>query len=428
MNKPPAEQIKVYLEHYGCTANRLDSEILAGLLEQAGYQLVSSPKEANVAIINTCIVKGPTQRKMERRIRELYSRLPVIVAGCFPQALKEYLIEKFPGISLVGCYSLHRIAEAVEAALSGRQCVFTDIEVTAEEKLALPKCRFNPLVEIVVIADGCIGACDYCVVKLARGWLKSASKEKIAKRIKHAVEKEGVKEVFLTAQDTGIYGLDINSSLVELLKEILSSTNKFFKLRIGMMNPRAFMLLQEELLELFEDERLYRFLHLPVQTGSNRLLQIMNRLYRAEEFLEAVKAVREFDKFFTVITDIIVGHPLETEEDYQQTLELVKEAEPDNVFVSRFEPRPWTRAAEYRQLPGWLVKRRSRELVRLVHELARKRNEQWIGKKTRILVDKEPDARNDYYKIVVTGDKFAPGEVKEVVIRGADHQQLYINS
>jgi MiaB-like tRNA modifying enzyme len=348
-------------------------------------------------------VKTPTERKILKYLKELASRGGhVVVAGCLPKA-DERVVGEFPDFSFIGT-NVKDVVPAVEVAYSGSRLVKISSD---EDKICLPKVRRNPFIEIIPVAEGCLGACSYCITKKARGSLRSYPAEKIVGRVRDAVS-QGVKEFWITGQDVGAYGLDASSSLPELLSGI-SEVEGNFRVRVGMANPNHVKTILKELLEAFEDERIYRFLHVPVQSGNDQVLRDMGREYRVEDFRRVVAAFRKkFD--VTVSTDVIAGYPTEDEEAFQDTVNLIKEVEPDILNVSRFWPRPNTKAAELKEHPGRETNRRSRILNQVFKEVGLSRNRKWVDWTGKALVsernqDGSYTARNSHYKPIIIKSK-----------------------
>ena len=395
----------VYVENYGCTANRFDLEIMLGKLTGAGYGTVGDPLSADIILINTCGVKKPTEDKILNRLRVLSSLgKPLVVAGCLPKINLEAIHNSAPSFSAaIDPYSVNRILEAVKDAGEGvkHKLFFSD---KPDIKLLQPKVRLNRFIEIVEVAEGCAGACSFCCVRFARGRLFSYPKEMIVDRINDAVS-DGVREFWITSQDNGIYGLDIGSDLAELLEECCRVEGDFL-MRVGMMNPNHALRILDRLVQAFMNSKVFKFLHLPVQSGDDEVLRSMNRFYSVEDFKRIVSSFRDKMPRITLSTDIICGFPGESEDAFNRTVELIKESTPDIVNISKFFPRPRTPAAEMEQLPVAEVKNRSRHLSEIVRRTSYERNRLWLGWKGRILVDEKGKrdtwmGRNYAYKPIV---------------------------
>ena len=377
--------MRIYCETYGCTANRGDTELMLGQLEAAGHEVVSNLAEAEAVIVNTCAVKGTTHRRMLHRLRELQNSdgKRVIVAGCLP------LID-FPSIEQIGkfagmisCKSVGGLLGVVERIARGGQDIRA-LEPTPCEKPTMPKLRSSRVSAVVAICEGCTSNCSYCSVKLARGELHSFNPSSILDEVKAAVD-SGYREILLTAQDTAAYGLDAGTNLPELLNSICSLKRKF-KIRVGMMNPRNAESLLPELPEAYEDEKVYKFLHLPVQSGDDNILKAMRRGYTAGEFLKIVENFRKRFADLYLATDVIVGFPGEGEREFLHTRELIERVRPDKVNLSRFSPMPGTEAFQMPQANGREVAWRSRLLSARCRAIGHEQNMDYVGRTFKALV------------------------------------------
>jgi len=410
---------KIYLETYGCSANKNDSEIMLALLKQANFEIVNNPKDADLNIINTCVVKQATASRMVHRIRFLSSlNKPLIVAGCMAKAEKERVEKLNPNASLISPNSIDKIVDVAIDTLKG----IKRIEMNGNaNKAKLPSIRFNPIIEIVQISSGCLSFCTFSETKFARGNLVSYRPSDIKEKVINAV-KNGAKEIWITSQDNSAYGRDIGITLIDLLESLIEIEGNFW-IRVGMMNPLHFKKLEiEKLAEIFKNEKIFKFLHLPVQSGSNEVLKHMRRGYTVEEFLDWVRIFRRIVKDITIATDIIVGYPTETERDFELTIELLKELKPDVVNLSKFSPRPNTYAAKLKQLHSKIVDERSKILHNLIREISYKNNKKWKDWEGVALVDEKVKdgyiARNIYYKPIFLSEakfgEFVKVKVKEI--------------
>ncbi|MBI4980151.1 tRNA (N(6)-L-threonylcarbamoyladenosine(37)-C(2))-methylthiotransferase [Candidatus Woesearchaeota archaeon] len=396
----------IYIHTSGCSHNFADSEQMAGLLKQAGFDIVDNIEDAYVVLFNTCTVKGPSEVAFFHRLESTRQKYPtkiIVVAGCIPQADPH----KLKGYPVVGTNQIHKIVEVVEEALHDNRIQL--LESGELPPLNLPRVRKSPCTYIIPISRGCLGACSFCKAKFARGNLVSYPIEDIRKEVEIAL-KEGAKEIWLTSQDTSCYGFDLDTNLAKLLNEVTSVFGNF-RIRVGMMNPNHVTKFKSELLDAFKNPKVYQFMHLPVQSGSNEVLKKMCRSYTAEEFINLVYEARLAIPDMTIATDIIAGFPGETEEQYWETQNLLRKVMPDVVNLSRFWPRPGTLAAKMGPLPGEIVKHRSKVLTGIYHSIARMQNERWLGWEGEILVNEKGKelgqwiGRNDSYKpVIVEGD------------------------
>jgi MiaB-like tRNA modifying enzyme len=416
-----SEKKRVYIETYGCSANKSDSEIMMGLLTQNGYSIADSIDSADIAIINTCIVKTPTAKRMERRIKEIYnSGKPLIIAGCMAKAEPERIEKLVPKASIITPDAIDKIVDVVKKTLDGEKVV-ADSE--KKEKVLLPRIPFNKIISIVQISSGCLSACTFCETRIAKGILKSYRPSSIIERIKEDV-KNGFKEFWITSQDNGCYGFDIGTNLAELLNAIVKIEGNFF-VRVGMMNPVHLIRrkdLLENLIQVFKNEKIFKFIHLPIQSGSNKVLKDMNRGHTVEEFLEVVDAFRKEIPEITIETDIIVGYPTETEEDFEKTVDLLKTLNPDVVNISRFFPRPKTPAEKLKQLPMEIVNKRSKRIHELVRSISLEKNKKYMQKVVSVFVDEVGKGKSyigrtmNYRPVVIESENDILGKVINVEI------------
>jgi threonylcarbamoyladenosine tRNA methylthiotransferase CDKAL1 len=425
LRRNTAAKPKVWVEGYGCSASMADSEMIRGLLKSAGYEVAAKQSEGALNLIVTCSVKDATEHKMVGRIKSLTeSGKPLVVAGCLPKAEREKVELLSPSASLLGPHSIERSADVVESALAGSRLVA--LEDSISDKVNIPRVRVNPVVSIVEIASGCMSECTFCQTKLAKGWLRSYRMGDIMRQIRSDVVEGGCREVWLTSTDNGCYGKDIGSDLVELLKACCSIEGDF-KIRLGMMNPMYVPEMVSRLVEVFhENDKLFKFLHIPVESGSNGVLRKMKRGHTARTFLDAVQSFRKKIPKMTISTDVIVGFPTETEGDFQATLDLLEKAEPDIVNSSRYGARPGTESAKWKRerVSFQVAKERSGRLHMLARKIAKKRNSLWQGWQGEIVVDeiigKVAQGRNYAYKpvVVVPGspEQFSLGDQKRVQV------------
>ncbi len=359
---------------------------MAGVLEREGFAIADAPERADVIVINSCTVKDRTWHHFRQRLADLRAAARAglgpapVVAGCVPPAHgSDPLLE---GLALIGPDSVGRVAEAVRAALAGAAPRLLRGE-PGVGRASLPARRRNPLVEILPIASGCLSACTFCQTRLARGRLRSFAPGELVARARRAVA-EGAREIWLTAQDTGAWGRELGLALPGLLREICAIEGDI-RVRLGMSSPRWVHERLPEYLDALAHPRMFRFLHVPLQSGSERVLAAMRRDGSAEQFEQVARAFAARFPEGTLMTDIIVGYPTETEADFEATLALLGRLGVGIVNRSRFSPRPGTAAARLDSLPAALVTERSRRLEALVRPLARAWHERRVGTRARVL-------------------------------------------
>ncbi len=406
----------------GCSANRSDTETMAGLLQEAKFDVIDSLEDADIVIFNTCTVKNPSESAFFRELEKIKLEHPyktIVIAGCIAQSDPTHPILK--DYCLIGTRQTHRIVEVVEEALNDN--VVRLLEKGEMPPLNLPKLRKNPVIGIIQINQGCLGACTFCKTKSARFTLKSYRIGEIVEEAKRALA-EGCKEIWLTSQDTFCYGFDIGTDIVDLL-EALVAVEGDFMIRVGMGNPDHMPKIKDKLIEIYKHPKIFKFLHLPLQAGNDEVLKDMKRRYTAAEFDAIIADFKRAIPDLNIMTDIIVGYPTETADQYFETLSAVRKHSFDSVNISRFWPRPKTEAAKLKPIDGAEMKRRSSVLTDIFHNISLLQNEKWVGWKGRVLVDEKGRdgqwiARNYAYKPVVLEGEFKLGMWVDVEIVRAE--------
>lgn len=401
----------IFIETYGCSFNVSDSEAMGGLLAQSGYRIATDPAQADLIIMNTCTVKDRTYLNFEKRFAQLKTAAlsgegpRLVVAGCIPKTLAHS--DLMQGVSTLGPDTIDQVTEVVEQTLAGHQLnrlqADSKSDATAARPL-LPTRRRQPNIEIIPIASGCLNACTFCQTRLARGRLSSFRPGDLLDRARRAIA-DGVSELWLTAQDVGAYGKDCDYPLHRLLRDICALEGDFM-VRLGMANPRWVWEDLNAILDALDHPKMFKFLHVPVQSGSDAVLAAMKRGNTARQFLEISEAFGQRFPEGGLMTDIIVGYPTETEEDFAQTLAVLDAVRPAAANRSKFSPRPGTAAARLPQLPGPVMAERSLRLYDKVKALAHAYHQDWVGRRDRVLIDQLKSngttfAHNTAYRPVV---------------------------
>jgi MiaB-like tRNA modifying enzyme len=408
--------LRVYLKTFGCSSNRAETAALETLLLGGGFEVVNEPASAEAVVINTCTVRRDTELRMMKYMSSLTGR-KIVVTGCMAEAQPATIAATFPQASIVSPHNLPMVAKALAA---GQRSVFMD----HDPKPLDPAPYGRGVRHVVTISRGCLGDCTYCIVRVARGRLTSVRPDKILDSISLAV-REGAREVLLSAQDTGVYGMDLGTDLPALLHS-LARFEGSFRVRLGMFNPSSVIPFLQRLIEAFDNEKLYKFAHVPVQSGSDSILNGMGRHYGVDDFRRVITSLRSRHPEITLFTDIIVGFPGESEEDFRATCLLLEEIRSDKTHIARFSPRPRTPASAMRQLPEAVKKKRSIILTEIAMRVQREINSQWIGRAVgATVVDYFAKggmiARTDQYKTVAIGglERSLIGERVEVSILSA---------
>lgn len=403
--------MNIYLEVYGCTANKSDASLIKGILKENRHEIVENIDEADFIVLLTCTVIDTTEQRMLSRLRVFKKTgKKVIVAGCMASIQNDLIRSILPGAKLLPPQYSYHILDVLE----DKEPSFVDKNKTLFSKY------YEDVTAPVSIAEGCMLSCSYCITSLARGKLKSYPIDEITQDVCSAI-RQGCKEIQLTAQDTSSYGLDCGHNLGELLIN-LSKIKGEYRVRVGMMNPYTALKNIDSIIKGFEDSKIYKFLHLPVQSGDNDILKKMNRKYTVDDFLKILKKFRENYPDITVSTDMIVGFPTETDEQFQHTIDLLKTVKPDITNITRYSARPHTKAKTMEgRIRTEVVKKRSKILTELCSTISKENNLGHIGNKyTAIITEKGKNktfvGRAENYKPIVIKEKVEVGEFIPVEI------------
>ncbi len=379
--------MRVFVKSFGCSTNHADGSVLAGCLYHAGYLIVDSVSEADVVVYNTCAVKGPTENRIVAALRRISSEKRLVVVGCLPLINRLRIEDAIRFDGLAGPAVAEGIVSIVDRVVKGEKVVAVEEHLSDRPELNLPRMELNPAVSVVPICYGCLGSCSYCCVVFARGRVRSCRVEEIVRRVEGDLDK-GFVEFWLTAQDVGCYGMDIGVNLAQLLKAVCAIGGDF-KVRVGMMTPSSAIFDLEELALAFDNEKIFKFLHLPVQSGDDEVLGRMRRRYSVGDFKKVVDRFRGSSPRMTLATDVICGFPGESMETFGRTLSLIEQVRPDVVNVSKFYARPGTPAAKMQCdfVSSVEIKRRSKMAGLLARKIVSEKNRDWVGWKGPILVD-----------------------------------------
>ena len=395
---------RAFVHTYGCQQNFSDGEKLEGLLEQMGYTIADTDENAEFVIFNTCAIRENAEKRVFGNVgilKKAHSENPdMIIAVCGCMVQQEHIAEKFrqsyPFVDIVfGTHAATRLPELVYKHMTVKKRLFDIGEGEGCMAEHLPVHRDNPLKANLPIMHGCDNFCTYCVVPLVRGREKSRLPENIIAEAKEIVA-AGYKEITLLGQNVNSYGkgLETPISFAQLLREVNAIPGDF-RIKFMTSHPKD---CTRELLEAIRDcEKVCHYIHLPVQSGSDDVLRRMNRRYTAEHYLDLLKMAREIVPDITVTSDIIVGFPGETEEDFQATVELSKKARWLMTYSFIYSKREGTKAALMEdQIPPEVSSRRFQELLELQTKISHDINESYVGKTTTVLFDDECDAGEGY--------------------------------
>jgi len=399
---------KIFVKTFGCTLNQKTTQELTAYSE-----IVDDIKEADYIFINTCGVKEQTEYKIINYLNTLKNKIPdnkIILFGCLVDIDASKLKKNNPTSMYFG--------------LKDKK----ELEIIIKSKKN--KTKQKEITQTIIIANGCLGSCSYCAVKFARGKLKSKPITEIITEIKQAIG-NGAKEILLTAQDTGCYGFDINTNIIELLKEIININGKF-KIRLGMANPQHLIKFYKELATIYSSQKIYAFLHIPIQAGDNNTLKQMNRCYTIKEPKIIIDYLREKHPNITIATDIIVGFPQETKKEFNNTIKYIKKIKPSIINISRFGKRKGIEANILKEVSGQEKKERSRELTKLARKIVIKNNARFVGQEKEILINEVTEKNNligksqEYLPVIIKkSNKAKIGGFVKVIITSQKEYYLF---
>ena len=377
--------MKVFIESYGCTFNQADGQIIAGNLQENDMEIVDTIDDADVVIVNTCYVKLPTEDKMTYRIQKLQKEYPdkkIIVGGCMVEIDPEKLDKIGPDISWIGPHQLNKSADVVNATYCGD--IIRETGFSKESKVNVPKVMDDSLIHIIQICEGCLGACTFCCTRFARGPLNSYPIEDIVAEARRAIE-NGACEIQLTAQDTAAFGRDSGEKLSDLIKEV-ANLDGDFKVRVGMMHPKNILNDVDEIIEAMKHPKVYDFIHLPVQSGSDKVLSEMRRGHNISQYKEIVSKFKNEIPGIALAVDIIVGYPTETDEDFNETVKLLNEIKPSLIHLSKYQHRIGAISSSLDEIPREIMKERSKFLSQIKSEITEEENKELVGSIQNVLV------------------------------------------
>ncbi|MFM5882686.1 MULTISPECIES: tRNA (N(6)-L-threonylcarbamoyladenosine(37)-C(2))-methylthiotransferase [Methanobrevibacter] len=377
--------MKVYIESYGCTFNKADGQIIAGNLQENDIDIVGSMEEADVIIVNTCYVKLPTENKVTYRIQKLQNDFPdkkIIVGGCMVEIDPEKLDKVAPNASWIGPHQLNKSAEVVKSTYCGE--VVRESGFSKESKVDVPKVMDDSLIHIIQICEGCLGACTFCCTRFARGPLNSYPIEDIKEEARKAIE-QGACEIQLTAQDTAAFGKDSGEKLSDLIKEV-ANLDGDFRIRVGMMHPKNILNDVDEIIDAMKHPKVYNFIHLPIQSGSDKVLSDMRRGHSVNQYLDIVSKFKSEIPSLTLAVDIIVGYPTESEEDFNLTVELLEKIKPSLIHLSKYQHRKGAVSSSLPEIPHETMKRRSKFLSEIKSKITEEENKELVNSNQKVLV------------------------------------------
>ncbi len=426
---------KFFITTFGCQMNEHDSEIISGMLIEKGYELAKERKDANIVIFNTCSIRENADKRFFGTLGQLKKRkmaerenFTVCVCGCMMQQqhIIDTIKEKYPWVDVIfGTHNVHELPILLDNLYKEKHKQLSIWPEGAEIVEGLPTERLFKHKAFVNIMFGCNNFCTYCIVPYTRGRERSRKPEDIVREVKNLV-KDGVKEVTLLGQNVNSYkGEHDNGELCDFadLIYLLNDIDGLERIRFMTSHPKD---LSDKLIGAFKDcAKLCHYVHLPVQSGSSKVLKEMNRKYTREKYLDLVKKLREIDPEIAISTDIIVGFPGETEEEFEETLSLCKEVRYDSAFTFLYSIRKGTPAENFKDQINEDVKHnRFNRLVEVINDISQEKNKEYVGKTLKVLVEgpsktnsKTFSGRTETFKLVnFKGDSSMTGEIVNVKI------------
>ena len=390
---------KLFIETYGCQMNVADSEVVASVMKMAGYDLCEKEEEADAIFLNTCSVRENAENKIYHRLDTLHAeqkkgrQVILGVLGCMAERVKDDLIQNHYANLVCGPDSYLNLPDMIAQCENGTNAIDIQLSLTETYRNVTPqRIGGNHVSGFVSIMRGCNNFCHYCIVPFTRGRERSRDVESILAEVKDLHDK-GFKEVTLLGQNVNSYGLlpngkrpDDGTSFAQLLRLVAESVPDM-RVRFTTSNPED---MQEDILQAIADEpNLCNHIHFPAQSGSNKILKLMNRKYTREDYLEKIAAIRRIIPDCSITTDIFVGYHDETEEDQQLTLDLVKEVGFDSAFMFKYSERPGTYAAKHLpdNVPEEVKIDRLNQLIQLQTEISAQQNKKDEGKVFEILIE-----------------------------------------
>ena len=437
---------KLYIETYGCQMNVADSELVASIMKMAGYEVCDNENEADAIFLNTCSIRENAENKVINRLDILHAmgkkrETPLIIGvlGCMAERGKDDLIQNHHANLVCGPDSYLNLPDMIAQCENGTNAIDIKLSLTETYRDVIPqRLGGNRVSGFVSIMRGCNNFCHYCIVPYTRGRERSRDVESILAEVRDLHDR-GFKEVTLLGQNVNSYGLLPNgarpengTSFAELLRMVAHEVPDM-RVRFTTSNPED---MSEDILHAIADEpNICKHIHFPVQSGSDKILKLMNRKYTRQEYLDHVEAIRRIIPGCGLTTDIFVGYHDETPEDHQQTLDLVREVGFDSAFMFKYSERPGTYAAKH--LPDNVSEEtkieRLNELIQLQTQMSAERNKQDEGKEFEILIEsfakrsrEQMMGRTEQNKaVVIARNNHKPGDRVKVRITGSTSATLF---
>ena len=429
---------KAALHNLGCKVNSYETEAMQQMLEQAGYEIVPFQEQADVYIINTCSVTNMADRKSRQMIHRAKKQNPqavIVAAGCYVQTAAERgAVDETIDI-IIGNNKKHELVQQLEEYFSKQQKVKAMIDINdageAYEELSLNRTAEHTRA-FIKVQDGCNQFCSYCIIPYARGRVRSRKREDVLKEIRQLAE-NGYQEVVLTGIHLSSYGVDIGDSLLHLIEEV-HKIEGIARIRLGSLEPK--IVTEEFAKRLAELHKICPHFHLSLQSGCDATLRRMNRKYNTAEYQKGCELLRKYFDHLAITTDVIVGFPQESEEEFLQTKKYLEEIHFYEMHIFKYSKREGTKAAKMPgQIPETVKTERSNELLELEKKMSREFREYYLGKETEVLLEEETvidgvtyyvGFTKEYVKVAVKSEKNLSNQLVKGRIERALTEQVYL--
>jgi len=425
---------RFYIKTYGCQMNFYDSNKLRKLLIEEGFIEVHSPEDSDIIIVNTCSVRKHAEERafsFLSSIKNIKNNKIFCFVGCTPSIYKNEIFEKLDFVDIIcGPNSYKKFVSILKNYSGGKISIFEEDENLFNEVSEIE--ITEKTTSFITITKGCENFCSYCVVPYARGKFVSKPENVIIDEIKVLIDK-GVKEIFLIGQNVNEYGKDTGKDFVELLYKV-HGINEILRIGFLTSHPKD---ISDDLINSFSElPKLYKHLHLPLQSGSNKILNLMNRKYTIERYLEIIEKVRKNCPDISITSDIIVGFPYEEEIDFEETYKIVERIKFDDLYVFKYSPRPLTEASKFPDnVPKEEKGRRHQLILNLQDKISFLKNKEMEGRIDEVFIRKKSYKRKNTYigrtlnnkPVIIENWSVKEGEIKKVKIEKGERHYLYGN-
>ncbi len=398
---------KVYIETYGCQMNLADSELVMGILNQNGFDITKDLNSADVILLNTCSIREHAEERIYGRLgnlKKLKNQKPNMVIGilgCMAERLRKDLIEQKSIVDLVvGPDEYRRLPELIDTSLGGEKGIGVRLSRTETYDDIIPY-REDGLMAWISVMRGCDKFCTFCVVPFTRGRERSRSLNSIVEEVK-LLSQRGFREITLLGQNVNSYQ-DENYDFADLLSDV-ANVDRNIRIRFTTSHPQD---ISDKLIyTIAENQNICKYIHLPVQSGSNRILELMNRSYTIEHYLNIIDKIKKIIPNVSLSTDIISGFPTETYEDHLMTLDIIEKVQYDGAYMFKYSPREGTKAYKMKDdVPDEIKTKRLQEIISLQQKISFEINQKTIGKEEIVLIEGESKKSSDYFSGRTDGNK-----------------------